>query len=206
MNPLNRLLSLSKKNEKKAEDSAAHKKWLEGYEAFERGRNHYLKHAIKEALDCFDKAIECGLGDEFDVYSLRGTCLQALNFDIDAIDDFNKAIASEPEDSNLYFMRSISRGATGDLHGCVSDLEEAIRVAGVGNAANISYNGWAKEHGYNGIIDKYKLDLFNANLSLEMQASDELRRRKHPNLDLGPDVASRRRAESRRRTQHDRTA
>ena len=88
---------------------------------------HYGEKRTQDALNCFDSAVACGYEDAT-LFSSRGSCLQTLKWHLDAIDDFNRAIALEPKDSNGYFMRSISKSATGDLHGSVSDLQEAIRV------------------------------------------------------------------------------
>jgi tetratricopeptide (TPR) repeat protein len=155
-------------------------KWLRGYNALEGGKKHYIEERTEQALDCFDTAIECGHGDA-EAFSCRGSCLQILEWHLDAIDDFTRAIELEPDDSNDYYMRSISRGAVGDLQGQVDDLNEAIRVAGIPNAANRSHNEHAKEHGYrNGIVGKYQMDLIGANLRIESQNSEERLRKGHP--------------------------
>ncbi len=113
--------------------------WREGYEAFERGKNLYFQNEILQALHNFDTAIDSGF-EGADVYSMRGGCLQTLQYDLDAIDDFTKAIEFDPEDSNYYYMRSISKGAVGDLHGGIEDLKEAIRLAGIDSASTRSHN------------------------------------------------------------------
>jgi len=202
MNPLTAIFNLFKKRAN--EPSDGNRQWLDGYDAFQKGKKFYLKGHLREALDCFDSAIDRGFEDG-ETYGLRGLCLQSFDFHLDAIDDFNKAIASRPDDSSLYYMRSISKGATGDLHGCASDLQEAIRFAGVDNADNRSHNAWANEKGYKDVIDMYKFALDRANLDLETQSSLERRRRDHPGLalDFGPDLVTERRAKSRRRTQHE---
>ena len=97
-------------------------------------------------------------------------------------------------------MRSVSRGAVGDLQGRVDDLNEAIRVAAIPSAANRSHNEWAKEHGYkNGVAGMYQMDLLSAKLRIEHQASEE-RLLKGLGAHLGPDLVTRRRSQARRRT------
>lgn len=200
MNPITAILNLFKKRNDGPTET--NQRRLDGYNALQKGGVFYGKGQLREALDCFDAAIDNGFEDG-GIYRSRGLCLQSLNFDLDAIDDFDKAIASEPQDSNLYYMRSISKGATGDLHGRVSDLQEAVRLASVENAANRSYNAFAKEKGYkNGVIGIYEADLLLANLDLESQATQERVRRECPGDDLGLDLVSRRRAKARRRTPH----
>jgi tetratricopeptide (TPR) repeat protein len=198
MNPLITILNLFKT--KDSGQSEANKQCCEGYNAFERGKRHYLagRDQNQEALDCFDKAIDRRF-EEQGVYGMRGLCLQVSGFDLDAIDDFDKAIALEPHDSNLFFMRSLSKGAIGDLRGRVEDLQQAIRLSEIDSALNSTYNTWAKEHGYENIAAKYKRDLQSAQLDLEQQAEEERVRSKCPGLGLGPDLATRRRATARRR-------
>jgi len=211
MNPFTTILNFFKKRDDRPTE--ADKKWAEGYNAFERGKKHYLaggeNHSvagrIQDALDCFDKAIASGF-EEGGIYDSRGSCLQILDFHLDAIDDFNKAIPLDPEDCNLYFMRSVSKGATGDLYGCVADLQEAIRLSEIDNPLNEKYNLWANKLGYKNIAAKFNYDLIVANQDIETQEAKERLRSKRPGLDLGPDLVSRRRTKSRRRTQHEQSA
>ncbi|MFH1769230.1 MAG: tetratricopeptide repeat protein [Parcubacteria group bacterium] len=122
---------------------------------------------MQEALDCFDKAIDCGYVDDADVYAMRGGCLQSLNFDLDAIDDFDKAIALEPEDSNTFFQRSLSKCSTRDSHGCVSDLQEAIRLASVDNKYTRSHDSQSREWGYRNSAEFYEMEMESAKLDLD---------------------------------------
>jgi tetratricopeptide (TPR) repeat protein len=190
----------------------SNKRWAEGYRSFQRGKEHYLAggedHSIaahiQQALDCFDSAIALGF-EEGGIYGIRGSCLQILGFDLDAIDDFDKAVAGDPSDCNVFFMRSVSKGAVGDLHGRVSDLEEAARLAGADNAANRPYNALAQKRGYSdGVVGMYAVEMLLANQDIESQDSYErlVRECKRPGLadQLGPDIVSRRRAKARRRT------
>lgn len=189
----------------------ADKGWAEGYRSFQRGKEHYLAggkdHSIashiQQALDCFDSAIALGF-EEGGIYGLRGSCLQILGFDLDAIDDFAKAVAAEPSDCNLFFMRSGSRGAVGDLRGRVSDLKEAIRLAATDNTANRSYDALANERGYgDGVAAMFTAEMCFAEQDVESQEFYEqlVRESKRPGLadHLGPDIVSRRRANAKRR-------
>ena len=123
-------------------------KWMQGYVAFKEGEKHYLEKRSLEAVECFDKAIECGFEQETSIYFMRGSCLQELDWNLDAIDDFSKAISLEPQDCNNYFMRALSKGATGDSAGCIADLQEAIRMSKVENSTNEEYCLGAKNMGW----------------------------------------------------------
>jgi tetratricopeptide (TPR) repeat protein len=88
-----------------------------GFEAFQKGEDSLFKRRMQEALECFDEATECGYVDNADVYIGRGTCLQSLGYDLDAIDDFDKAISLQPENSLTFYQRSLSKPAAGDFRG-----------------------------------------------------------------------------------------
>jgi tetratricopeptide (TPR) repeat protein len=173
--------------------------WREGYKALEQGKDLYFQNKLQQALHYFDSAIASGL-EGADVYGMRGGCLQSLQFDLDAIDDFTKAIELEADNSNNYFMRSISKGAAGDLQGRIDDLNEAIRVSGIDCATSRSHNAYARENGYkDGIAGMYRMQMMDANLDLERPASDE-RRLQGPAASLGPDLVTKRQSQARRRT------
>ena len=173
--------------------------WREGHKALERAKHLYFQNKVQQALHYLDTAIDSGF-EGADVYGMRGGCLQSLHFDLDAIDDFTKAIEFDPEDSNNYFMRSISRGAVGDLQGRIDDLNEAIRLAGIDSSSTRSHNSHARENGYkDGIAAMYQMEKMHANLDLQQQAFDE-RRLQGPAASLGPDFVSKLRSATRRRT------
>lgn len=183
----------------------AGKKWAQACRAFEKGKQHYLAEEVKGtgtaqiqlALECFDEAI--GLGFEGGgIHASRGSCLQSLEFHLDAIDDFNKAISLNPQDSNLYFMRSVSKGAAGDLGGRIADLQEALRVSEIENETNKIYHAWAQELGYKNITAKYNYDLLHAKVAFEEHVAEE-QSRKTSGGDLSPDLVNRRMAWTRRR-------
>ena len=179
MNPFTSILNLFKPTE----PSESHKRWLEGSAAYERGEALLQARQNQEALVFLDTAIKFGYDADGQAYVLRGICLQELEFQLDAIEDFDKAIAANPTDSNLYFMRSVSKLAIGDFQGEVADLEEAIRVATLHPAANRSHDDGAKEMGYKGgIVQLYGMRLVSAKLHLDSH-----------------EVAARLRAKARRR-------
>jgi tetratricopeptide (TPR) repeat protein len=108
---------------------------------------HFSARRDQEAVDCFDKALECGIEDA-ELFGLRGSCLQSLEWHLDAIDDFTRAISLEPDDCNLYFQRAMSKTATGDQLGFQADIQQAIRLSKMDNALNRNYNQGAKEMGW----------------------------------------------------------
>lgn len=174
-------------------------RWRDGYMALERAKELYVRNEAQQALRYFDTAIDSGFEDA-DIYIMRGECLQSLEFDLDAINDFTKAIEIDPEDSNTYFQRSISKGAVGDLQGRVDDLNEAIRLAGIDSPSTRNHDAGARENGYkDGVAGFYRMQMMHANLDLDRQASDE-RRLQGPAASLGPDLATKRRSKARRRT------
>lgn len=198
MNLFTTILNLFKKAD--AESSGTNQRWLDGYHAFEKGKRLFHEGGqLQGALACFDEAIGLGCEDA-EILGMRGSCLQSLNFDLDAIDDFDKAIALNPEDTHLYFMRSVSKGGVGDLQGRVTDLQETIRVAAISNAGNRTTHELARERGFKDLIEKYQMDIVSANLDVERQAIDERMAVEFPGRS---DLASRRRAAARRRSKNE---
>ncbi len=124
----------------------------------EEGMQFLIKGQTNSALECFDNAIESGCLEE--VFDLRAGCLQALGYHYEAIEDFDKAIMLSPEDCNMYFSRSISKGAILDYLGEINDLEIAIKLSKIDNKLNRGYNEEAISQGYeNGIAELYDLRL-----------------------------------------------
>ncbi len=153
MNLLNSFVNLFRK--KPNASTEANERWLRGHDTFTTGKKHYAGGRTLEALGCFDSAIECGFEDAV-LYGLRGCCLQTLEWHLDAIDNFSKAILLDSQDCNNYFQRAMSKTATGDSHGFLTDIQEAIRLSKVDSALNRSYNLGAKSMGSKSITAMYE--------------------------------------------------
>jgi tetratricopeptide (TPR) repeat protein len=138
-----------------------------GVEAFNKGEDFLSKKRMQEALECFDEAIDCGYIGNTDVYAMRGSCLQSLGYDLDAIDDFDRAIVLKPENSLTFYQRSLSKTAAGDLRGCVSDLQEAIRLADVDNRYTRGLDVHARETEYKDSAHYYLLQMDSAKIRLD---------------------------------------
>ena len=147
----------------------------------------------EEALRCFDRAFELGLKSK-GLFLSRAACLEALDWKLDAIDDFGKAIELDPSDCNVWFQRSIVKNACGDNDGAVSDCTEAIRLSrSEQNRRNYDYT--ARQQGYESVTDFYELYLarmarlsgINAKIGLSRKQAEEAkargRRTKHPIAD-----------------------
>jgi Flp pilus assembly protein TadD len=128
---------------------------LAGYRAFENGKSHFSARNDQAAVDCFDKAIECGFANS-ELFGLRGSCLQSLDWHLDAIDDFTRAIALDTDDCNNYFQRAMSKSATGDQAGLEADIEHAIRLSTMDNELNQNYNRGAIEMGHSNTAAMYR--------------------------------------------------
>jgi tetratricopeptide (TPR) repeat protein len=185
---------------------SANEQWLIGYKAFKEGQRLYFEqptgHIFRDvrekrfqrALQHYDTAIENGF--EEGVYGSRGSCLQSLGFHPDAIDDLDKAIGLEPTDSNLWFMRSNSKGAMGDFSGETSDLMEAIRVAE--SHSDQALNEMAQEQGYPNVACFYKQQLQIAMSEMAMQEKMDRLVKERPKLKR-QDMSSILRARAKRR-------
>lgn len=153
MNPLNSLLNIFRK--KPSASTETNDKWMRGYNAFKAGKKHFAEHRNQEAIECFDTAIECGFED-VTVFCLRGSCLQTLEWHLDAIDDFTMAISLEPQDCNLFFQRAMAKSSTGDQQGFLTDIEDAIRLSKAETTLNRNYNLGAKDMGHESTTAMYK--------------------------------------------------
>lgn len=132
--------------------------WAEGFNAFETGSKHYKDGNTEEALKYFDSAVECGYEDS-GLYSLRGSCLDELEWHMDAIADFDKAIALDAEDCNTYFQRALSKRAVGDEEGSLVEFRKAIELSEIDNQLNRSYNAGALEMGWSSVTMIYQAQL-----------------------------------------------
>ena len=83
-------------------------------------------------------------------------CLQRAGYDLDAIEDFGKAIGAQPQDCNLYFMRSLSLSAVCRFAAAANDLQEAIRLSKIENASNAAYHACAAENGHPSVTSVYE--------------------------------------------------
>jgi len=169
---------IGKKSSTASEDkpqSHENAQWADGYKAFETAKGFYQEQHDQDAVIWFDKAIERGF-ENAEVFGLRGTCLQALDFNLDALEDFNRAISLDPADCNLYYLRSLSRGCTGDTDGALSDLREAIHLSKADTELNRTYSVAAKQTGFRrGHTAMYEMKMIDEELNKEMP--EELRER-----------------------------
>lgn len=136
---------------------------LEGFKALEEASS-ILKTNSKDKdnnhlLRLFDKAIECGLKEG---YSQRAFCLQALNYNYNAIADFDIAISYKPYDPNLYFGRGISKKILMISGDAIADLNKAVELAQQKNDLNAEYNLAIQKQGWNSLVEFYKHQLEDA--------------------------------------------
>lgn len=157
----------------------SNEKWNEGYDAYEFGKDFLKYKQDEKALQCFDIAIENGFKDE--IYSLRGISLQSLDYHYNAIEDFDKAILSSPNDCNLYYLRASSKHAILDSSGAIADIEKAIELSKEDNELNRNYNKGAIEMGYkNGSTEIYE-NYLNTLIFLEDTGIEKIYRDELPN-------------------------
>lgn len=114
-----------------------------------------------EALVYFDlvENSNCTPETQFDLYNERGNCLQALNYHLDAIDDFTKLIEMYPGSANPYFMRSLSYLMLGDYSEAWKDNFTAIQLSKANTKENTEANERAKKNGYDTATLFYQLRL-----------------------------------------------
>jgi tetratricopeptide (TPR) repeat protein len=168
--------------------------WIESYEgigAFKKGQEiwknlitplpqspnitnlseMYMEAKRMEALKYFDLAIK-NKYTKPEVFSLRASCLNDLGFYYDAIEDFNRAIESNPEKgiANNYFMRSLVKDSIFDFEESFLDINEAVRLSKLDNDDNAYWNGHAKKTiGYKTATEFYEwhLDMIKTKIDRE---------------------------------------
>jgi tetratricopeptide (TPR) repeat protein len=179
MSALTWIRSLLGVEDRSSAASPERRRWADGVHHFMNASTHFKAGRDGEALACFDKAVDCGFADN-ELFEMRAMCLQKLGFDLDAIQDFNKAIAERPGDCHLYFMRSLSRNATCQYDEAEADLREAIRLSKLGNPQNANYHAAAKTKGHPSATSLYEsFLLFNqVDLNLTDRAKQLLRARR----------------------------
>ena len=124
--------------------------------ALDMGNIRLLKKDFQGALAFYDIVIQ---NDMKKGYEQRAICLQALDYHIDAIYDFDKAIYFTPEDCNIYYMRAQSRIKIGDNEGAISDMNTAIVLSKEINETNRLYNDDAFQNGGRSLHDLYTANL-----------------------------------------------
>lgn len=182
MNPITYVLkSFRDRAAERFEAEQANRRWNGAFDSFLKGKELYLEKRFEDALGHFDDAIKAGCVYA-EVYALRGGCLQALSFDLEAIDDFGSAIALEPEDCNLFFQRSFSKESIGDLQGKAADLEKAINLAEIDNRHTRIYDEYAREKGWRNCAHLYRQQMIRAKLYLQEQEDFRKRAEAEPDI------------------------
>jgi tetratricopeptide (TPR) repeat protein len=143
----------AKDSEISASDSS---NFHEGLEAFNEGNRYFFSKDFNTALPYYDTAIQNNIEEGYDQ---RAMCLQALNYHVDALSDFDRAIELSPQDCNIYFMRAMSRIKLRDNAGAVSDMRAAIELSQVKNERNRAYNEGRIKNGESPLHDFYTLHL-----------------------------------------------
>lgn len=121
----------------------------------------YDQKRYAEALGYFDlvENSNCSADAYFDLYNERGNCIQALDYHLDAIDDFTKLIELLPSNANAYFMRSMSYLMLGEVGGAWRDTETAIQLSKICSEENSKADKRARGMGYDTATLFYELRL-----------------------------------------------
>lgn len=128
----------------------------EGLEAMDEGNACFLAKDFNAALAHYDKAIEEHIQDG---YNQRAICLQALNRHLEALNDFDRAIAASPQDCNIYFTRAVSRIKVCDNAGAICDMRIAVELSQVKSELNNIYNEARIKSGEFPLHDFYTIQL-----------------------------------------------
>lgn len=166
------LFSKKTKIELSPDELALSDRMWDGFKFFSKGQDCYLNRQPSEALSYLDRALEYDFEENFshdlsELYDLRAACLQELRYHYDAINDFDKSIILDPNDSNKFFSRSTSKGAILDYVGEITDLEEAIQLSKTNTLLNSEYNDEVRNQGYKNAVQMFEMRLRTAKNNLE---------------------------------------
>jgi tetratricopeptide (TPR) repeat protein len=137
---------------------------------FEKGKELYNASQFQEAIIHLDNAIN--LGSDYDVYKLKGNCLQKLDYHYNAIEDFDKAIEANPFDFSNYYSRAVSKKAILDFTGQVEDLHNAIHYYKKNTILE------------NSILRSFENDLLLAKMKIDGLAKNAAEITKIPSLEI----------------------
>ncbi|MBF2709024.1 tetratricopeptide repeat protein [Flavobacterium soyangense] len=155
-----------KKTKNNTSNDNSDSEW-DAFISFARGEKYFFNSEWNDALYHFDKAIEKDYKKD-DIFELRGMCLQALGYDYDAIEDFNKAIIFSPNNCNLYYNRALSKEVILDYEGEIKDIEKAIELSKQDTQMNRQYNKEAIDSGFrNGVVGLYEIGILRVKSRLE---------------------------------------
>jgi tetratricopeptide (TPR) repeat protein len=140
-------------------------------EILETAKKLMSAHQYEEALLCLDSAITSN-SDNDNAYKLKGECLQKMNFHYNAIEDFDKAIETNPLEFSNYYSRAVSKKAILDFTGQIEDLHNAIYY----------YNKSAVLK--KSILRAFESDLLSAKMNIEMLAKNASEITKTPALEI----------------------
>jgi len=142
------ILTRIKKHSDKESDERK-RRWSEVFNGFYNQENWDKLLASSNA--CID------LFPEWDIcYIYRGIAKGKLGDYKGEIEDYDKAIELDSEDTSAYYNRGVAKGELGDYEGAIEDYDKAIELDDEYTKAYFS-RGWAKgELGdYKGAIEDY---------------------------------------------------
>lgn len=158
--------------------------YLEGMNHFEVGRKLFSEAVLDKsfdnerrkqkkiaALEFLDRSIEVGYNDA-EVFCIRGMCLRDLNFDVDAIEDFDRCIEINPSKASYYYDRALTKELICDYEGSLIDFEKAIELSKLENHDTLFWNNYAKESGFNSATQKYEYDLEFLKMTIKNSSED----------------------------------
>ena len=145
-------------NKKKLPDKPRREDYYLGKELLEKAYTYLERNEYSKALPLLNRAIELG---QKEGYYDRGLCFQGLGFNLEAIDDFTKAISNTPTDCNLYFCRGNSKVNLKEYDSAIEDGEKAIQLAKAGLLENKRYDEAAIAQGSNSAVSLYGTIVLN---------------------------------------------
>ena len=92
---------------------------------------YYKQRKYHLALDIVNEAISLELPlskqKKVEAYELRGNIKTQLNYYLDSVNDFNKAIRLDSKNASLFFYRGMALCVLNDKNGALNDFNQLIK-------------------------------------------------------------------------------
>jgi tetratricopeptide (TPR) repeat protein len=117
----------NKATAKRTSISSTTKKYILVDSLIKRALEKQIVEDYKGAIAIVDKIIEID-PENFSALTCRATSLQALNFNLDAIDDFEKALRIDKTDANIYGLLGMTYIQIGEIENEMKNLEISMQM------------------------------------------------------------------------------
>lgn len=89
--------------------------------------SEYESKNYQEAIELYDKILDLN-SKSYNALTMRAQCLEILNYNLDAIDDYNNALSIENSDGNIFGLLGLLYIKIGEFKKGLSNLQTATNL------------------------------------------------------------------------------